>query len=374
MKEIKKNQNSVYLNSLPKGCKYCKKGEKLVLFITGICPRKCFYCPLSDTKNGKDLIWANEWQIDNKEQLLEEAKLINAKGAGITGGDPLARLDRTVEYIKFLKNKFTKNFHIHLYTSLDLVTKENLKKLFNANLDEIRFHPDLDDKKLWEKTSLAKQIGNWDVGIEIPVIPKKYKQTIELIDFIKDKVDFLNLNELEISDNNANSLTKEGYVTIKSSYAIKGSKQMALKIIKKLSTENTKLKVHFCSTTVKDKEQLSSRIKRRAKNAHKDYDYVTEEGMLIRGAIYPILIPEFNYKQKIEKLMTIKNKNKLVKIKEELEKKFEIPNNLIDIDYSRLRILIAPWILEEINIKYKAAIVTEYPTQDQTPIELEYFN
>ena len=108
---------------LPKGCRMCVKGEKLVLFITGFCPRRCYFCPLSEKKFGKDVVFADEWKIknpDNPEELIKEAKLINAKGAGITGGDPLTKINRCVKYIKLLKKHFTKKFHIHLYTTLML--------------------------------------------------------------------------------------------------------------------------------------------------------------------------------------------------------------------------------------------------------------
>ena len=50
---------------IAKGCEYCIKGEKLVLFITGLCPLKCFYCPVSDKKIYKDVIYANEWKIED---------------------------------------------------------------------------------------------------------------------------------------------------------------------------------------------------------------------------------------------------------------------------------------------------------------------
>ena len=91
---------------LPRGCAYCVKGEKLVLFVTGICPRKCCFCPVSDEKYQQDVIFANEQNVNNFDDVVMEAKSMNAKGAGITGGDPLARLDRTVSYIKKLKEKF----------------------------------------------------------------------------------------------------------------------------------------------------------------------------------------------------------------------------------------------------------------------------
>lgn len=379
MLKIKKNNNSLYLRDLPDGCKPCKKGQKMVLFVTGICPRKCSYCPLSDNKKDRDVVFADEWLTNREEDIIEECKLIKAKGAGITGGDPLSKLERTVKFIKLLKKNFGKKFHIHLYTSLNLVTKKSLKSLYDAGLDEIRFHPDLDYFKLWDKLSIAKEVSKeWEVGIEIPVIPGKEEQTLDLIYYSEEYIDFLNLNELEISDNNANSLTEQGFKTVENSYAIKKSAKMAKDILKILAKKNTKLKVHFCSTKVKDSEQLRERIKRRAISVKKNYDTITADGLLIRGAIYPIIEPEFSYREKIKKAITKENITKLKNIKFEIQKKYEIPNKYISIDELKLRILIAPFIIEELvkekDFKYKAAIVTEYPTWDQLEIELEYLN
>jgi organic radical activating enzyme len=132
----------------------CVEGRKLVLFITGLCTQRCFYCPVSEKKFGHDVVFANEWQIQdpaNPMEMFQEAELTQAKGAGITGGDPLVKLDRCVQYIKLLKDKYGKQFHIHLYTPPKLVTKEALQKLYDAGLDEIRFHPNLKDDKDWHK-------------------------------------------------------------------------------------------------------------------------------------------------------------------------------------------------------------------------------
>ncbi|MDD5178631.1 MAG: radical SAM protein, partial [Candidatus Nanoarchaeia archaeon] len=161
---------------LCRGCQLCVTGSKLVLFVTGICARNCYYCPLSDEKKNKDLVFANEWKVEKDEDMLKEAELCDSKGAGITGGDPLLRLERTIHYIKLLKEKFGKEFHIHLYTIPESITPSNLKGLYDAGLDEIRFHPDLENNKNWNKISLAFGF-KWGVGIEIPVIPGKQEQT-----------------------------------------------------------------------------------------------------------------------------------------------------------------------------------------------------
>ena len=331
--------------NLCRGCKLCVKGDKLVLFITGICPRNCWYCSISEKKKNKDIIFANERPITNVDEAIEEAKLCDATGAGITGGDPLSKLDRTIEYIKALKKEF-ENFHIHLYTSLDLVDEDKLKQLFDAGLDEIRFHLDLDDK-LWNKLELAKKF-RWKVGVEIPVIPGMKEQTIKLIEFIKDKVDFLNLNELEYSEINSGEYNKRD-LTAKSelSYGIKGSEELALELLELFPDMN----VHYCTSRLKDAVQLANRIKKRARNVKQNFDIVTDEGMLIRGAVYDA---------------------------DDLEKaKQEIGLKEIIIDKRKHRLLLSSKNIKKFAKKikqlgYKPAIVEEYPTWDCLQIEVTF--
>jgi len=402
MKIQKTPYYSYKLGTLPKGCKLCVEGSKEVIFLTGLCPRSCYFCPISDKKYKKDVTYADEWPVTNIHQIIKEAKLIGAKGAGITGGDPLCKLWNTLFCIRTLKKQFGKNFHVHLYTSLNLINKNNLKQLHKAGLDEIRFHLDLDNTKLWNKLNLAIS-HNWDIGVEIPVIPKKEKQIKKLIIFInksnknsKNKI-FLNLNELEIADNKVNTLSKLGYKTKNQlSYAIKGSEELALKLLNFVQNKKMELRVHYCTATLKDKIQLANRIKRRAKNIKKPYDTLTKEGTLIRGAIYlENLKPGFNYRKKLEKINKKLRNNYLRKlsiIKNQLKKDFKIKNNLIDLDKTKLRILtsvkeiskikdtINNYLLKNIDKDKKLlnnkelflAIVEEYPTYDQLELSLEF--
>jgi len=175
------------IGKLPKGCQMCVKGEKMVLYITGICPRQCWYCPLSERRKDKDVIFINEWKTSSTEDMIEEVRKCSSKGCGITGGDPLSRLGRTVEYITLLKKTFGKEFHIHLYTSFDLVSKENLEKLYNAGLDEIRFHASFNRKELWNRIGIANEF-DWDVGLEIPAIPLKRKRYSRFVIFLMEKL------------------------------------------------------------------------------------------------------------------------------------------------------------------------------------------
>ncbi|MDP3766119.1 MAG: radical SAM protein [Nanoarchaeota archaeon] len=363
---------------LPKGCAYCVKGEKLVMFVTGICPRKCCFCPVSDEKYQKDVIFANEQTVDSFDDVIMEAKAMNAKGAGVTGGDPLARLDRTVSYIKKLKEKFGKNFHIHLYTSLNLVSEKTLKKLYLAGLDEIRFHLDLDSKKLWKKLEITKKF-NWDIGVELPLIPTKEKNLKEIIDYIHDKVDFLNLNELEVADNNHSNLKQFGFhVKNNMSYAIKGSLELGLGLIGYAAAKGYKISMHVCTAKLKDAVQLSERIKRQGKIVKHDFDIIDDEGLLTRGALYlPELKPGFGYRKKLMKADKEKLIKKLGYFANEIKNKLKLSNNDFIIDKNKLRILLS----KNNTIKNKKiflkmnlipAIVVEYPTADQFEVEIEF--
>jgi pyruvate formate-lyase activating enzyme-like uncharacterized protein len=356
--------------SLPEGCRLCVQGKKLVLFVTGLCPRNCFYCPLSDRKKNKDIVWANEWQIKSDKDIITEVELCESKGAGITGGDPLLRLKRTIKYIRMLKKRFGRKFHIHLYATLENVTEKALSQLYKAGLDEIRFHPDLFNKKIWKNALLAEKYS-WLKGIEIPLLPNLEKQTTELIEYYKDHVDFFNLNELEFSDMNAQAMSKAGYGTKDNiSYAAAGSQELGLKLLKKYP----KLRMHFCTAQLKDKIQLANRIKRRAKNIATCFDIVTKEGALVKGAVYlDELKPGFGYRKK---LSSIKNEKKIIAKLTELKKKLENEfGNKFAIDDFKLRITTDTKTIKLASKKYKnCAIVEEYPTHDATEIQLEFLS
>jgi len=368
---MKTKYHSYLKGKMPKGCQMCVKGLKEVVFVTGVCSKKpCFFCPISDKKFGKDDVYANEWKVSNLNDLVKEAKLCSSKGAGLTGGDPLSRLDRTIKIIKLLKKKVGSKFHIHLYTLLNLVNEAAINKLEKAGLDEIRFHPDLDSSKLWGKIAIKTKMVK---GVEIPVIPGKEKQTKKLIDFIKDKVSFLNLNELELSDTNVCKLYDKGFIAKnKVSYAVRGSEALAKKLLKYCA--KTKLNVHYCTVTLKDKVQLINRLKRRAKNVKKEFDYLTKEGTLVRGAIYiPSYTPDLAY----SKLKTNKKiVSKLKLLRSELMKEFKIPKELIEVDFKKLRLLTNVKVVSELkqelkNKKLYPAIVEELPSYDQFEIECE---
>lgn len=335
-------------NGIAEGCKYCVKGEKLVLFISGVCSRACFYCSLSVKRKNKDIVWANEKQCKNISNMLKEAKASKARGVGITGGDPLCKLARTIRYAKALKKVFGKSFHIHIYLPTKLVTRNKLKKL-SLYIDEVRFHPVFLTnnieiiKEEIEKIRLASKL--WpkeNIGIELPLLPDKFIETLRIIRACSPFIGFVNLNELEISDTNFNYVTQH-YKLNQDTYTVKGSKETGLKIMRELM--NSKLKIHLCTTRTKNLYQYKNRLK-----LHKilPFGFRTNEGSVRYFAIYG---------------------KKLIKLAQKL-KKFR----QIYIDKPRNRIILSEKIIPKILElkKYKIARVEELPTADSTLISLEY--
>lgn len=328
---------------LSRGCQLCVQGRKSVLFVTGICPKHCAYCPISENKWQQDVVLMNEWKTKKVADMIEEVRLCRSKGMGVTGGDPLARLERTVRLIKAMKKEFGRSFHVHLYTPLVLVDENKLKKLYDAGLDEIRLHPDIDNPCEWGKIELAKSFS-WVVGIEIPALPGRLRETKKLLDSID--VDFLNINELEISDTNAWHM--DGMKTKdKLSYAIKGSQEVALKLLK-----YSRFPTHYCTSKLKDAVQLRKRIALRAKSVKKPYDQITKDGTLIRGAVYG------NLKKTIA-----------------IMKSSDVPIELYEKDGSR--VLTSYGVVDALKDDFKEkglrpAIVEEYPTHDQLNIVTDF--
>ena len=124
-KILESKGNTFYLKgrNIPKGCQFCLKGAKVVLFLNGICqkPDHCsWYCPISEERKGKNNTFADEIQVFSNDDLLIEITKINAKGMSITGGEPLLKsnLEKTLDYIKYVKTIKGKKFHIHLYRKI----------------------------------------------------------------------------------------------------------------------------------------------------------------------------------------------------------------------------------------------------------------
>lgn len=336
---------SLCTGPVAKGCEHCINGSKMVLLVTGKCRWGCFYCPVSLEKKGLDVIYANEGRVTTDEEIIAEAESMDATGTGITGGDPLVVLDRTIHMIELLKGRFGPEHHIHLYTAT--IDREKVARLEAAGLDEIRFHPPVSSWTRMEETALAEIVSStkMDVGIEVPAIPGKEKELNALVSYATSVgVGFVNLNELEFSESNWSMMEIEGYrVRDDVSSAILGSEETARKVMK----ANRKADIHFCSSSFKDGVQLRRRLIRRAEHICTDYQAITEDGTLVRGYVYTK-----DTEATMERLRTLGVDDGMMVA---LDGKVEV----------------APWILEVVadSLDDKSYISEQYPTADGLEVE-----
>lgn len=285
--------SSVRIGELPEGCIRCIKGEKIVLYTTGSCSVGCSYCPIPDDKQEVDSVFVNERAVTLNNQgldiVFDESEICLATGAGITGGDPMEVPERTIQYIKDLKNKYGDKYHLHLYTSGKFFIDNEvlIDKIFEAGLDELRFHPrNIVARKIWRIAAQAKlNYPDRLIGFEVPCIPQKEKEIEDLILFAdENNLDFVNLNEYEFTESNFNKLSQKGFVSILSNAAIQGSKDTAVSVLNAVK-DKTSITVHFCSSGSKDSIQLVQRFKKRASQIKRPFDQISVEGELEYGRL-----------------------------------------------------------------------------------------
>ncbi|WP_435118148.1 radical SAM protein [Halolamina sp. C58] len=268
---------------ISKGCEQCAKGGKMVMFVYGYCDqRDCFYCPLGENRKNVEQVYANERPVESDEDVIAEAKKMDALGSSITGGEPQEVLERTCHYIELLKDEFGEDHHIHLYTGIP-GGRENMRRLAEAGLDEIRFHPPLElwgdmHGTEWEEILYIAREEGLTPAFEIPGI----RPEPEFLEFLDEgAAEFCNVNEFEMSDGNYRRMQEEGFERKEGHMsAVEDSRGDILDVM------GDHEKVYFCTSVFKDAAQHRRRLKRMARNVRREFDDVTDDGTLVYGKSY----------------------------------------------------------------------------------------
>jgi len=262
---------------LSRGCVLCYEGAKMVLFVTGRCGRDCWYCPISEKRRNGDTFYANDRVVTTPADIIDEAEMMSALGSSITGGEPFLVLDRVVRSCRLLKEHFGPDHHIHLYTGI-APTEEQLLPL-RGLVDEIRLHP---PQEIWRRivdSPYARSVGSarslgFSIGVEVPSLPG-----IETLRAILPELDFLNINELEWSETNAEAMRGRGLDLEDGLHnAVGGAAALAEPLL-------DDPKVHFCSSGFKDSVQLRERLRRIAENTARPFDEITPDGTVVYGLL-----------------------------------------------------------------------------------------
>jgi uncharacterized protein len=334
----------------------------MVLFVTGLCRFRCFYCPVSPTRNQQDGIYANERRVTSDADVLEEARSIGAAGTGITGGDPLGVVDRVEHYVRLLKSEFGPEHNIHLYTHEP--NPEKLRRLAAAGLDEFRLHI---PHYLWGPLSGAggayrsvlEAAPAWGIrrGVEIPVLPEKEAELRRLLETLDEiGVDFVNLNELEFSETNEVPLHDRGYrVDPWNGWGVRGSRAVAERVVREMRLS---VPVHYCSSRFKDSVQLRQRLLRRAERTAPAFADRTPDGTVVLGII------ESNGRGDFARWTT------------RVARRVRLAPEDYRVDRARRRLELAPDVLRRAarRLPWPAFEVEVYPTDDALEVERSPLN
>lgn len=344
------NGDGLYSGTLARGCTQCLRGAKMVLFVTGVCDMGCFYCPVSFRRNNRDVVYANERLVTCDQDIIDEAGNMRALGTGITGGDPLIVPERTARYISLLKGALGSRHHIHLYTGRPNI--HGLETVAKAGLDEVRIHPPESTWSRFPRTAFDRMLKHaralgLRAGLEIPALPGMGDELASLIKSASDSgAQFVNLNELEMSESNARSLRDRGYELANDySNAVAGSDETARSVV----GGGHSIPVHYCPSRFKDSVQLRERIRRMAGVVRWSGELITDDGTLLKGIV---------------------ETTDPLSLHRSLAERYNIPSKYIRADKSRDRVDLAPWIAEEIGASLENCyIVEEYPTAERTEVE-----
>ncbi|MFB6490759.1 MAG: radical SAM protein [Thermoproteus sp. AZ2] len=242
--------------NIARGCELCLLGAKAVIFITGLCRYRCFYCPVDRERFGRDVVYVNDVPAKTVEEVVELVASSAAVGAAITGGDPLDVVERVAAVANALKKALGKSFHIHLYTRATSLNSLAVSRLAGA-VDEVRLHL-ISRGEVVRKERYIEALRSLgvSVGVEVPAVPGLERSIAEAINYLAERglIEFVNINELDASEANIPSLLAMGF-RVRDGHVV-GSFESAKKLMELIRG----VPVHICRSKSKDLFQIGARL------------------------------------------------------------------------------------------------------------------
>lgn len=251
----------------PKGCISCLFGDGLGgIRKTHRCNLLCKFCYYHDNIDNQEEIPDGMWEIGETLYYEEDLDLllsIQKKPSGVAYVylEPFLEIEKYYNII----NKLNKaGIYQHMYTNGSLCTRENLQKLGEAGLNELRFNlgaVNCSDKVI-EFMKIAKEYIPM-VGIETPMTPEFYEQfQSKKEQILATGIDFINCAELHFGEDNINNYVGEKMYMARRGYISPlWSREITLKLMKQCAEEKWGIVVHDCSNHTKYARELNKNSK-----------------------------------------------------------------------------------------------------------------
>ncbi len=280
------NQTKPDVSALSPGCRLCAAGQWSCLFINGMCNANCFYCPSPQDDEG--LPQSNGLDFETPAAYVAYLKNFGFRGVSLSGGEPLMSFERSLAYLRAVKQEFGNKIHVWMYTNGSLATLEKLKILRDAGLDEIRYDIGATN---YHMKYLKLAIGVIPVvTVEIPAVPGEYERLKTMVAELADMgVNYLNLHQMRMTKHNMPGFVERGLLISHGKRAtVPESEITALKVMLHVKQCGIDLPVNYCSYAYKDRYQHATARYRHAKYIKEDYEDVTSNAyirsMVLKGA------------------------------------------------------------------------------------------
>ena len=275
--------SKLHTGALSKGCQLCGQGRWSCLFINFTCNADCFFCPGSGYKQGTgSLTNADGVSFDSSRDYADYVRRFDIRAVSFSGGDPLLTFDRFMDYLTRLREDFGNRIYIWLYTNGLAATEENLERLRDAGLDEIRFNIAATNYQL-DKVKMATRIMD-KVTVEIPMIPEDRNLVKQrLVEMSRIGVDYLHLHQLMVIGTNHEALRARGYVLSHGlTPPVVDSELMALDLMAFALDEKLDLPVQYCSWVYKSRWHVRSQNTRLNARTMRGFESETQGGLVRR--------------------------------------------------------------------------------------------
>lgn len=272
------HKSKVDVTNLSRGCRLCGEGQWSCLFINNLCNGKCFYCPTQQTDLARPE--TNTLIFDEPETYVEYIRRFGFKGVSISGGEPLISFDKSLAFVKAVKEAFGDELYVWLYTNGILLTPEKVEALKAAGLNEMRFDIGATDYKT---TQLQLAVGQIPVvTVEIPAVPQEEELLKQKIRELKDLgVNHLNFHQMRLTPYNFNQLIEHDYTyTHGEKVTVIDSELTALRLIQYSLDEGINLPVNYCSFVYKNRHQKSANRQKHAPLVLYPWESMTENGYM----------------------------------------------------------------------------------------------
>ena len=246
----------IHHGPLSPGCRQCAGMAWSCLFISGQCNGRCFYCPTP--QNVDDPPMSGSVPFHRAQDYADYVRFFGFGGASVSGGEPFLDFEKSLDYVRALRQTCGPELHIWLYTNGILVTQDKLRRLVEAGLNEIRFDIGATNYDLKFARQAAGIVST--VTVEIPAVPEEIERLRALLpELTAAGVSHLNLHQLRLTPHNARRLLERDYTYVHGpKVTVLESELCALELVAHAAMHGLPLAINYCSFVYKHRFQAAA--------------------------------------------------------------------------------------------------------------------